>query len=46
MKAFTKRFRSGLLLLAAATTCHAQGAPDDFLDGVAGELLFLQPQGR
>ena len=34
MKAFTKLFRSGLLLLAAATTCHAQGAPDDFLDGL------------
>lgn len=34
MKAFTKLFRSGLLLLAAATTSHAQGAPDDFLDGL------------
>jgi hypothetical protein len=34
MKAFTKLFRSGLLLLSAATTCHAQGAPDDFLDGL------------
>ena len=34
MKAFTKLFRSGLLLLVAATTCHAQGAPDDFLDGL------------
>jgi hypothetical protein len=34
MKAFTKLFRSGLLLLAAATTCNAQGAPDDFLDGL------------
>ncbi len=34
MKAFTKLFRSGLLLLAASTTCHAQGAPDDFLDGL------------
>jgi len=34
MKAFTKLFCSGLLLLAAATTCHAQSAPDDFLDGL------------
>jgi len=34
MKAFTKLFRSGLLVLAAATTSHGQGAPDDFLDGL------------
>jgi len=34
MKAFAKLFCCGLLLLDAATSCHAQSAPDDFLDGL------------